>query len=73
MDVRYLILDNLERLPPKFIPTKHSEISGREREPLGETEKEKEEDEEREGEKKRRREGRREGTRKRGKKDEITA
>ena len=32
MDVRYLILDNLEQLPPKFIPTKHSEISGRERE-----------------------------------------
>jgi len=49
MDVRYLILDNLERLPPKFIATKHSEISEREREPLGETEKENEEEEEREG------------------------
>lgn len=37
----------MEWLPPKFIPTKHSEISEREREPLGETEKEKEEEEER--------------------------
>ena len=32
MDVRYLILDNLEQLPPKFIATKHSEISEKQRE-----------------------------------------
>lgn len=32
MDVRYLILDNLEQLPPKFIATKHSEISETQRE-----------------------------------------
>ena len=67
MDVRYLIIDNLERLPPKFIATKHSEISERER-AIGR---------DREGNWRGGgeggREGGREGTRKRGKKDEIIA
>ena len=52
MDVRYLILDNLEQLPPKFIATKHSEISEKQRESQWEREKKKEEEEESEGERK---------------------
>ena len=60
MDVRYLIIDNLERLPPKFIATKHSEISERERESHWERQRRK---------LKRRRRGR-EGGRERGNEEE---
>lgn len=63
MDVRYLILDNLEQLPPKFIATKHSEISETQRESHWERQR-------RKRRRRRGREGERE-LRERGKKDEI--
>ena len=67
MDVRYLILDNLEQLPPKFIPTKHSEISGRERESHWERQRRKKKRTRRGRE--RRREGGREGEREQGREE----